>query len=73
MEQPPETPDTSSHFAGEEVVPASELSDALKQIRELQRLLGKKTMENEILKEAVEVMKSRKWLARSPLLPGDDL
>jgi transposase len=59
--------------AGEEVVPASELNDALKQIKELQRLLGKKTMENEILKEAVEVMKSRKWLARSPLLPGDDL
>jgi transposase len=59
--------------AGEEVVPASKLNDALKQIKELQRLLGKKTMENEILKEAVEVMKSRKWLARSPLLPGDDL
>lgn len=38
----------------EEVVPASELSAALKQIRELQRLLGKKTMENEILKEAVD-------------------
>lgn len=30
---------------GEEVVPASELADALKQIKELQRLLGKKTME----------------------------
>jgi transposase len=58
--------------AGEEVVPASELSDALKQIKELQRLLGKKTMENEILREAVEVMKSRKWIARSPSLPGDD-
>ena len=57
--------------AGEEVVPASELSDALKQIKELQRLLGKKTMENEILREAVEVMKSRKWIARSPSLPGD--
>ncbi|MDR6208086.1 transposase-like protein [Paraburkholderia graminis] len=32
----------SAVSAGEEVVPASELSDALKQIRELQRLLGKK-------------------------------
>lgn len=29
--------------SGEEVVPASELNDALKQIRALQRLLGKKT------------------------------
>jgi hypothetical protein len=36
-------------------LPASELSDALKQIRELQRLLGKKATENEILREAVEV------------------
>ncbi|CAH2904528.1 MAG: Mobile element protein [uncultured Paraburkholderia sp.] len=31
--------------AGEEVVPASELSDALKQIKELQRLLGKNGMD----------------------------
>ncbi|MGO4766271.1 IS3 family transposase [Cupriavidus sp. 2KB_3] len=44
----------SAVSAGEEVVPASELGDALKQVRELQRLLGKKTMENEILREAVE-------------------
>ena len=58
--------------AGEAVVPASELSDALKQIRELQRMLGKKTMEAEILKEAVEIARSRKWIAHSPLLPGDD-
>ncbi|CZT31669.1 putative transposase [Pseudomonas cerasi] len=35
----------SAVSAGEAVVPASELSDALKQIRELQRMLGKKTME----------------------------
>ena len=62
----------SAVSAGEEVVPASELSDALKQIRELQRLLGKKTMENEVLREAVEVAKSRKWIARSPSLPGDE-
>ncbi len=62
----------SAVSAGEEVAPASELSDALKQIRELQRLLGKKTMENEILREAVEVVKSRKWIARSPSLPGDE-
>ncbi len=58
--------------AGEAVVPASELSDALKQIRELQGMLGKKTMEAENLKEAVEIARSRKWIAHSPLLPGDD-
>ena len=58
--------------AGETVVPAAELEAARRQIRELQRLLGKKTLETEILKEAVEVARERKWLARSPLLPGDD-
>ena len=52
------------------MVPVPELSDALKQIRELQRMLGKKTMEAEILKEAVEIARSRKWIAHSPLLPG---
>ncbi len=57
--------------AGEEVVPASELTAALKQVRELQRLQGKKTMEVEILKEAVEYGQSRKWIAYAPLLPKD--
>jgi transposase len=58
--------------AGETVVPAAELEAARRQIRELQRLLGKKTLEAEILREAVEVARERKWIARSPLLPGDD-
>jgi len=58
--------------AGEEVVPASELSAANKQICELQRLLGKKTMEAEILKEVVEFGRAKKWIAHVPLLPGDD-
>ncbi|EGO8355173.1 IS3 family transposase, partial [Escherichia coli] len=46
--------------AGEQVVPASELAAAMKQIKELQRLLGKKTMENELLKEAVEYGHAKK-------------
>src|SRR5688500_18297327 len=40
--------------AGEEVVPASEYRAAQHEIRELQRLLCEKTLENEILREAVE-------------------
>ena len=58
--------------AGATVVPATELEAARLQIRELQRLLGKKSFEVELLKEAVEVARERKWIARSPLLPGDD-
>jgi transposase len=40
--------------AGEEVVPASEYRALQSQVRELQRLLGKKTLENEILREALD-------------------
>jgi transposase-like protein len=58
--------------AGEAVVPASELAAARAEIAKLQRVLGKKTLENEILKEAVEIAAAKKWIARSPLLPGDD-
>lgn len=58
--------------AGESVVPASELAAARAQIAQLQRMLGKKTMEAEILKEAVEFAREEKWLARSPLLGKDD-
>jgi transposase len=39
--------------AGEGVVPASHYRALEGQVRELQRLLGKKTMENEVLREAV--------------------
>lgn len=59
--------------AGEDVVPASQLAAALREIKALQRLLGKKAMENEILREAVEYGRAKNWIARSPLLPGDDL
>ena len=58
--------------AGESVVPASELAAARAEIAKLQRILGKKTLENEILKEAVEIAAEKKWIARSPLLPKDE-
>lgn len=58
--------------AGETVVPASERAAAVKEIKALQRLLGKQTLEAEILKEAVEWGRSKNLNARSPLLPGDD-
>ena len=58
--------------AGEEVVPASKYRAAQQQIRELQRLLGKKTLENEILREAVErVTAPKKLPLRVTSWPGD--
>jgi transposase len=59
--------------SGEEVVPASEFQDAMKRIKLLEAALGRKTLENEILKEAVDFAKSKKWIAHSPALPEDDL
>ena len=55
--------------AGEPVVPESELKEAKQRIRELERLLGKKTLEAEILKDAVELARSKKLISRS-LLPS---
>ena len=58
--------------AGEEVVPASEYRALQAQVSELQRLLGKKTMEAEILREAVSRAAGPKKLPlRSTSLPGD--
>jgi hypothetical protein len=44
----------------------------MKRIKQLEDALGRKTLENEILKEAVDFAKAKKWIARSPLLPGDE-
>jgi transposase len=41
-------------------------------VRELERLLGKKTLENEILKEGIEIAREKKLLSRSPWPKRDD-
>lgn len=58
--------------ANETVVPASELQEAVRRIKQLEGALGRKTLENEILKEAVDFARAKKWIARSPVLPGDE-
>ncbi len=41
-----------------------------RQVQELERLLGRKTMENEILKEALDkASQKKKRISRLPLLP----
>ena len=59
--------------ADDEVVAKSEILALQKQVRELQRVLGKKTLENEILREAVKVAHEKKWIAQLPSLPDGDL
>ena len=50
--------------AGKEVV-ESEYRALQSQVRELQRLLGKKTLENEILREALDLVQPKKAIARA--------
>ena len=55
--------------ADDQVVPASEVKQLKGRIRELERLLGKKTMEAEILKEAIEIAREKKLLSPGPSFP----
>jgi transposase len=59
--------------ADDEVVSKAQIRALEQQVRELQRVLGKKTLENEILREAVKVAHEKKWIAQLPSLPDGDL
>ena len=59
--------------AGDQVVSTAELKALNKKVRELERMLGRKTMEAEILREALEVAQEKKFVSRMPLLPSDDI
>ena len=58
--------------ANEEVVPASEVRALKAQLRQLERILGQKTVQIEILKEAVTLAREKKLISRAPLLGVDD-
>ncbi len=57
--------------ADDHVVGAGEVRVLKKRIRDLERMLGKKTMEVEILQEAMEIAREKKLLSRTPL-PWED-
>ena len=57
--------------ADDHVVPASEVKQLKAQIRELERLLGRKTMETEILRDAIRIARGKKLLLWMPLLKKD--
>lgn len=58
--------------AEEELVPSSEVKELKRRIRELECMLGRKTMETEILKDALEIAREKKLISRIPLLKKDD-
>jgi transposase len=51
-------------FTNETVAPASELQEETIRINQLEGALGRKTLEREILKDAINFTKSKKWIAR---------
>ncbi len=56
--------------ANETVVLASELQEAMRRIKQLEGALGRKTLENEILNEAVDFAKAKSGLRARLYCPG---
>jgi len=53
--------------AEEEVVAVSEIKILEKRVRELERALGRITLDNEILKEAIRIGRKKKLISQKPL------
>ncbi len=56
----------------DKAVASAEVKELKRRIRELERVLGKKTLENEILKDAVDLARQKKLISQLPSLPEDD-
>lgn len=57
----------------EELVPKSQIKELERQIRELERMLGKKTLEVEILREGMKIAQEKKLILRQPLPEQENL
>ena len=58
----------SSVSAEEEVVPVSRVKELEKRVYELERALGRKSLENDVLKEAVCIGLKKTLVSRQPLV-----
>jgi transposase len=54
--------------AEEQVVPVSKVKELETRIKQLERALGRKTLDNEILKEAIRVGREKKLISRQLLV-----
>lgn len=52
----------------EKVVPESQVRELEAKVRRLERILGQKTVDIEILKEAIRIGREKKLISRQPLL-----
>jgi transposase len=55
----------------DDVVGATEVRRLEERVRDLERMLGRKTMEVEILKEALDLARAKKAISLSSSTPGD--
>lgn len=58
--------------ANDHVVSMTEFRSLQKKVRQLEKVLGRKTLENEILKEAVRIGREKKLISRKPLQGIED-
>lgn len=58
--------------AEETVIPISKVKILENRVKELERVLGRKTLENEILREAVKIGREKKLISRQPLSGVED-
>ncbi len=56
----------------ERVVPESRVRELEGQIKRLERILGQKTVDIEILKEAIRIGREKKLISRQPLVGVED-
>ena len=57
--------------ANDQVVSVSDYNSLLKKVTQLEQMLGRKTVEAEILKDALEIAQAKKYISHMPLLPPD--
>jgi len=58
--------------ANDQVVSVSDYNSLLKKVKQLEQMLGRKTVEAEILKDALEIAQAKKYISQMPLLAPDD-
>jgi len=63
----------SAIAAGDDVVSVSEVKALEKKVKQPEQMLGRKTMEAEILRDAPEIAQVKKLISRMPLLPPEDI
>ncbi len=57
----------------DELVPVSEVKKLKQQIKQLEQLVGKKSLMIECLQEAIEIGREKKLISRQPLPGVDDI